>query len=94
MPFELDPNFGDLILTAPLSYSDQNMYTISILASGSGTIPRTDEATVLVYVEDINDNGPIFTPSIVTASVREGNYTAQSFNVVNVRLVIVCVCIA
>ncbi len=83
----MDFDSGDLILISALSFTDEAEYVISVIASDDSVPPQTDMTTVIVNVVDVNNKGPVFIDNSVTAALREGNYTTEIVNVLNVRLI-------
>lgn len=59
-----------------------NSFNLTIRASDLGSPQMEDFAQVVIMVDDINDNAPVFLPSFYIASVRED--TAPPFKVVMV----------
>ncbi|XP_021563258.1 protocadherin Fat 4, partial [Carlito syrichta] len=63
--FSVHPQTGQITVTAELDREALPVYNLSVLAVDSGTPPATGSASLLVTLEDINDNGPVL-------AVREG----------------------
>lgn len=61
--FDLDVDDGvsiRLVVQAPLDRETQEQYYMTLVAADSGTPSLTSEAALIVTVEDVNDNCPIF----------------------------------
>ncbi|XP_042668130.1 protocadherin Fat 4 [Centrocercus urophasianus] len=63
--FSINPQTGQVTVTAELDRETLPVYNLSVLAIDSGTPSATGSASLLVTLEDINDNGP-------TLSTRQG----------------------
>ncbi|XP_062596826.1 protocadherin Fat 4-like [Saccostrea cucullata] len=67
--FSVDVNTGEVLLIKEL---DRELYaniTMTVTATDAGTPLLSSNTTVTVFVADINDNRPIFTPSFYNAEV-------------------------
>ncbi|XP_060103362.1 protocadherin Fat 4 [Heteronotia binoei] len=56
--FSINPQTGQVTVTAELDRESLPMYNLTVLAIDSGTPSATGSASLLVTLEDINDNGP------------------------------------
>uniref|UniRef100_A0A8C2SPN7 Protocadherin Fat 4 n=1 Tax=Coturnix japonica TaxID=93934 RepID=A0A8C2SPN7_COTJA len=63
--FSINPQTGQVTVTAELDRETLPVYNLTVLAIDSGTPSATGSASLLVTLEDINDNGP-------TLSTRQG----------------------
>ncbi|XP_021794476.2 protocadherin Fat 4 isoform X3 [Papio anubis] len=61
--FSINPQTGQITVTAELDRETLPIYNLSVLAVDSGTPSATGSASLLVTLEDINDNGPMLTVS-------------------------------
>uniref|UniRef100_A0A2K6PPR7 FAT atypical cadherin 4 n=1 Tax=Rhinopithecus roxellana TaxID=61622 RepID=A0A2K6PPR7_RHIRO len=61
--FSINPQTGQITVTAELDRETLPIYNLSVLAVDSGTPSATGSASLLVTLEDINDNGPLLTVS-------------------------------
>ena len=70
VPFTVDPQNGTVSIVGPLDYELHMNYTFTIVASDNGVSigygTRTGQTTVVVAVEDENDNAPVFEPNQTT----------------------------
>ncbi|XP_072481071.1 protocadherin Fat 4 isoform X1 [Notamacropus eugenii] len=57
LPFTINPNTGDIIISRPLNREDTDRYRIRVSAHDSGWTVSTD---VAIFVTDVNDNAPRF----------------------------------
>ena len=75
-PFAINATTGSLRLARALDREDTDVYTFDVIATDSGSPERKAAASVLVRVEDVNDNAPVFgdIPDVVSVekSVRPG----------------------
>jgi len=71
--FGIDPLTGRITVAGSLDYETIKMYTLLVgVSDGSSPNPLQSEIRLTVSVSDVNDNSPVFSPSIYFASVREG----------------------
>ncbi|CAB0037958.1 unnamed protein product [Trichogramma brassicae] len=73
--FRTDPRAGGLFVARSLDYEDQKSYSLTLEARDGGE--RVSTVSLLVEVEDVNDNEPRFETSEYTRIVREA---ATSFD--------------
>lgn len=69
--FEVDPKLGHLTLTRHLDYESFQRHNLIITATDMGTPPLSANLTVLVEVQDVNDNPPVFELAEYKVSVLE-----------------------
>uniref|UniRef100_A0A8B9J1D2 Protocadherin Fat 4 n=1 Tax=Amazona collaria TaxID=241587 RepID=A0A8B9J1D2_9PSIT len=69
--FSINPQTGQVTVTAELDRETLPVYNLSVLAIDSGTPSATGSASLLVTLEDINDNGPTLSTS--QGEVMENN---------------------
>lgn len=61
--FSINPQTGQITVTAELDRETLPIYNLTVLAVDAGTPSATGSASLLVTLEDINDNGPMLTIS-------------------------------
>ncbi|CAH6789163.1 Fat4 [Phodopus roborovskii] len=61
--FSINPQTGQITVTSGLDRESLPVYNLTVLAVDSGTPSATGSASLLVTLEDINDNGPVLTVS-------------------------------
>nr|CAD7262840.1 unnamed protein product [Timema shepardi] len=69
--FVIDPRQGHITLSRPLDYETTQRHSLVLTASDSGDPPRSANLTVLVEVQDVNDNPPVFERMEYAISVLE-----------------------
>ncbi|XP_029020737.1 protocadherin Fat 4 isoform X2 [Betta splendens] len=57
LPFNINPNTGDITISRPLNREDTDHYIVKVSAHDSGWTVSTD---VTVFITDVNDNAPRF----------------------------------
>jgi len=71
--FTINPQTGRITVAGSLDYETIKQYTIQVEVSDGGSPnPLQSEIQSTVTVLDVNDNSPVFSPSIYFTSVREG----------------------
>lgn len=58
--FKVDSNSGHLTLTKHLDYEAMQRHSLTVTATDSGYPPLSANLTILVEVQDVNDNPPVF----------------------------------
>lgn len=73
----------DLVVNAVLDREKRSTYTLSLEAFDGGSPKRTDQMTLDIAVQDINDNAPIFNQSryhaIISENLQPGSNILQVF---------------
>ncbi|XP_040002206.1 protocadherin Fat 4 [Xiphias gladius] len=69
--FELDSSSGTLRLVQPLDYSEVKVYSLMVRASDGGTPSLVGNGSVVVKVEDVNNNPPEFSKESYDVAVSE-----------------------
>ncbi|XP_036069869.1 protocadherin alpha-C2 isoform X18 [Oryzias melastigma] len=69
--FEINSDTGEIIVKENVDYELQDRYDIDIQASDKGIIPLRTYKSVIVHVEDINDNPPEIEVASLSSSVSE-----------------------
>ncbi|CAL1293860.1 unnamed protein product [Larinioides sclopetarius] len=71
MPITINKDSGWITTTRVLDREESPMYDFTVLASDHGSPVRSATASVIIRIQDINDNDPIFEPKIYGASISE-----------------------
>ena len=71
LPFAIDEKAGWLTTTEPLDREVQSSYQFGIEASDHGTPRRSEKATVIIQIQERNDNDPVFQSKTFEARVSE-----------------------
>ncbi|KAJ8373355.1 hypothetical protein AAFF_G00265990 [Aldrovandia affinis] len=76
--FTINPQTGQVSVAAELDREATPIYNLTLLAVDSGSPPATGSATLIVTLEDINDNGPtlVTTSGEVMENQRAGTAVA------------------
>lgn len=69
--FTIDPRLGHLTLTRHLDYEVDQRYSLVIVATDSGVPSLSSNMTLIVEVQDVNDNPPVFERSEYFVNVFE-----------------------
>eukprot|EP00117_Sycon_ciliatum_P020511 scpid1016/ scgid18251/ Protocadherin Fat 4; FAT tumor suppressor homolog 4; Fat-like cadherin protein FAT-J len=68
--FKIDPSSGQITLSTTLDREKKKFYGFQVRATDGGGL--FDQARVLVYVDDVNDNAPVMNPSTYYVSLSQG----------------------
>ncbi|XP_027901341.1 protocadherin-16-like [Xiphophorus couchianus] len=75
--------FLDLVVNGILDREKRSTYTLSLEAFDGGSPKRTDQITLDIIVQDINDNAPVFNQSryhaIISENLQPGSNILQVF---------------
>ena len=74
---------GLLQVAGELDREEESSYSFTVVVSDQGTPPRSDEASVMVTVTDIDDNPPMFTQDIYVATLN--GTTVEGTHVITVE---------
>lgn len=66
--FLIDSTTGEIIVQSPLDYEKGAIYLLSVTARDSGPDSLPAQSTVVVRVQDVNDNAPQITVNTLTTS--------------------------
>ncbi|CAG5988722.1 unnamed protein product [Menidia menidia] len=74
--FTINPKTGQVSVAAELDRENTPVYNLTVLAVDTGSPPATGSATVIVNLEDINDNGPTLTTTYAEVMENQKSGTA------------------
>ena len=69
--FAIDGTSGEITVNGDIDREVINEYTLTIRAQDGGSPARSDRSIVVITINDVNDNSPIFQRSSYTITVRE-----------------------
>lgn len=69
--FSISPSTGQISLSSPLNRELIQNYTLQVIATDQGLESRFSTQKLVIMVEDVNDNPPVFVPSVYSKTVRE-----------------------
>ncbi|GAB6027296.1 hypothetical protein CHUAL_001579 [Chamberlinius hualienensis] len=69
--FKIDPLSGEIRTAAALDHEVTKVYNLTIAAIDSGVPPQTGTTIAKIYIDDVNDNGPVLDPPNQIGSVAE-----------------------
>ncbi|XP_045488378.1 protocadherin-like wing polarity protein stan isoform X3 [Pieris rapae] len=71
LPITIDPRSGWVYTSSSLDREVQSKYQLQVTATDNGTPPRSATASVVVVVQDVNDNDPVFSPAQYDVELAE-----------------------
>ena len=69
--FSVSPSTGQISLSSQLNRELIQNYTLQVTATDQGVNSRSTTQKLVILVEDINDNPPVFVPSVYSKTVPE-----------------------
>ncbi|KAJ7336049.1 hypothetical protein OS493_013424 [Desmophyllum pertusum] len=69
--FKIDPSTGVIRVKSTLDRETQAQFSLTVIAKDSGTPSLSASTVVMVMIDDVNDNAPVFSPQIFYGSIRE-----------------------
>lgn len=69
--FSVSPSTGQISLSSQLNRELIQNYTLQVTATDQGVNSRSTTQKLVILVEDINDNPPVFVPSVYSKTVLE-----------------------
>lgn len=69
LPLAVDSRTGWIHTVKALDREDLSRYTFQVVATDGGVPPRSASSSVVITIQDVNDNDPTFSPSYYEASV-------------------------
>ncbi|XP_037874856.1 protocadherin-like wing polarity protein stan [Bombyx mori] len=71
LPITIDPRSGWVYTSGQLDRETQAKYQLLVTATDGGDPPRSATATVVVVIQDVNDNDPVFMPGQYEVELAE-----------------------
>ncbi|XP_060527638.1 protocadherin-like wing polarity protein stan isoform X2 [Cylas formicarius] len=71
LPLSVDSHSGWVYTTKELDREDQGKFMFQVVATDKGVPPLSASASVIITVQDVNDNDPVFKPKLYEAVVAE-----------------------
>ena len=69
--FQIDPTSGDITVAAEVDWEEGEVINIVVIATDLGEPPLSSTADITIYIEDVNDRAPIFTPGSLSLGIFE-----------------------
>lgn len=80
--FEIHSETGDVTIKKALDYEKQQKYELKVVATSSAK-QVSSEAELIVYIDDVNDEVPVFIRSEVKAQVSDSAITGQFITIMS-----------
>lgn len=71
LPLAVDPRTGWIHTVKSLDREEITRYTFQVVATDGGVPPRSASSSVVITIQDVNDNDPTFSPNFYEASMAE-----------------------
>lgn len=71
LPLAVDGRTGWIHTVKSLDREDMSRYTFQVVATDGGVPPRSASSSVVITIQDVNDNDPTFSPNFYEASMAE-----------------------
>ncbi|XP_057706849.1 protocadherin alpha-8-like isoform X44 [Corythoichthys intestinalis] len=69
--FSIDPNTGEIKVIGHIDFEESRSYEIDIHASDKGPVPLTADKSVMITINDVNDNAPQIEVTSFFNAIRE-----------------------
>lgn len=86
--FQVDHNRGTISLIHGLDYETVHRLTVTVVARDSGVPSLSDNMTLVLDVQDINDNPPVFERPHYSATVLESLPVNSQVSNYNTRIIV------
>lgn len=70
-PLAVDPRTGWIHTIKPLDREEQSRYAFHVIAIDGGIPPKSASTSVVITIQDVNDNDPTFSPKYYEAKIAE-----------------------
>ncbi|KRT79745.1 Cadherin, partial [Oryctes borbonicus] len=71
IPLTIDSHTGWIYTTKELDREETARYMFQVIATDHGAPPLSASATVIITIQDVNDNNPVFEPKIYETTISE-----------------------
>ena len=71
--FRVDPESGELFVGGEVDWEEGANFTIVVIATDLGDPALSAEAEIMIFIEDVNDQPPVFVPSSLNLSIFENS---------------------
>lgn len=71
LPLAVDPRTGWIHTVKQLDREETSRYNFQVVATDGGVPPRSASSSVVITIQDVNDNNPSFSPNFYEASMAE-----------------------
>ncbi|XP_015205217.2 protocadherin alpha-8-like isoform X6 [Lepisosteus oculatus] len=82
--FNLDVNTGEITVKGLIDFEEKDMYEIDVQATDRGPVPFTVHCSVVVKIEDVNDNAPEIEVTSLSSVIAEDSSLGTVIALVNV----------
>lgn len=79
LPLAVDSRTGWIHTEKNLDRENQSRYTFQVIATDGGVPPRSASSSVVITIQDVNDNDPTFSPNFYEASIAEDQTPGELF---------------
>ena len=71
MPFGIDNETGWIMTTREIDWEESNVYEFSVVAQDQGYPSLSSSSNVIIRIQDVNDNSPVFEQKIYEKTLSE-----------------------
>uniref|UniRef100_A0A667WHV7 Protocadherin 2 alpha a 15 n=1 Tax=Myripristis murdjan TaxID=586833 RepID=A0A667WHV7_9TELE len=69
--FDIDKNTGEITVKGFIDFEEEESYEVDIQASDRGAVPLTTDKSVIIKIEDLNDNAPEIEVASLSSAISE-----------------------
>lgn len=80
LPLAVDARTGWIHTVKSLDREDMSRFTFQVVATDGGVPPRSASSSVVITIQDVNDNDPTFSPNFYEASMAEDQPPGKHFH--------------
>ena len=85
--FHVDPISGDVVVDGEVDWEEGGIFSIIVVATDMGMPPQSAEAELMITIEDVNDQYPIFVPESLNLTIQENSLPGNTTKVGNVEAI-------
>lgn len=81
-PLAVDPRTGWIHTLKPLDREENHRFSFQVAAVDGGIPPKSASTSVVVSIQDVNDNDPIFNPKYYEVNISEDQQPGKDFSLI------------
>ncbi|XP_072290338.1 protocadherin alpha-3-like [Eucyclogobius newberryi] len=82
--FDIDSSTGEITVKGDIDFEEEDSYDIDVQASDKGSIPFRTDKSVIIRIEDVNDNHPVIEVASLSGAVPEDSRPGTTVALISV----------